>query len=110
MCLTLGGGGAADDVAQFGLQAGVGDAGSSARLEASRPQRHHTLQRDVRPQTLTLVDGQSRGVIDQHPAVLKTHTQHTDHTVKMTETANQIKVGGALVHRRSQVKNKYTSL
>ncbi len=77
MCLTLGGGGAADDVAEFGLQAGGGDAGSSGRLEASRPQRHHTLQRDVRPQTLTLVDGQSRGVIDQHPAVLHTHNTWT---------------------------------
>lgn len=68
--LTLGVGGAADDVGQFGLQAGVGGAVPARRLVAARAQRQHALQRRVGPQALALVDGQRRGVVDEESAVL----------------------------------------
>lgn len=68
--LTLGVGGAADDVGQFGLQAGVGGAVPARRLVAARAQRQHALQRRVGPQTLALVDGQRRGVVDEESSVL----------------------------------------
>lgn len=68
--LTLGVGGAADDVGQLGLQAGVGGAVPARRLVAARAQRQHALQRRVGPQALALVDGQRRGVVDEESAVL----------------------------------------
>lgn len=68
--LTLGVGGAADHVGQFGLQAGVGGAVLARRLVAARAQRQHALQRRVGPQALALVDGQRRGVVDEESSVL----------------------------------------
>lgn len=61
---TLGVGGTADDVAELGLEARVGRAVVVRRLVAPCPQGQHALQRRVGPQTLALVDGQSRGVVD----------------------------------------------
>lgn len=56
--------GTADDVGELGLEARVGRAVLGRRLVAPGAQRQHTLQRRVRPQTLTLVDGQRCGVVD----------------------------------------------
>lgn len=68
--LTFGVRGAADDVGQFGLQAGVGGAVLARRLVAAGAQRQHALQRRVGPQALALVDGQRRGVVDEESSVL----------------------------------------
>ena len=73
--LTLRVCGAADDVGDLGLEAGVGGAVLAARLVAARAQRHHTLHGRVGPQVLALMDGQGSGVIDQQASILK-HTSH----------------------------------
>lgn len=66
--------GTADDVGELGLQARVGRAVLARRLVPSGAQRQHTLQRCVRPKTLTLMDGQRSGVVDQESSILKEKT------------------------------------
>lgn len=56
--------GTADDVSQFGLEACVGCTILARRLVSPGAQRQHALQRCVWPQTLTLMNGQSCGVVD----------------------------------------------
>lgn len=56
--------GTADDVGELGLEACVGRAVLARSLVASGAQRQHALQWRVRPQTLTLMDGQRCGVVD----------------------------------------------
>ena len=43
----------------------------AAVVVATGAQRHHALQRGVRPETLALMDGQRSGVIDQKTPVLR---------------------------------------
>lgn len=63
--------GAADDVGEFGLQAGVSAwVGLGDGFISACSQRHHTLHRGVGPQTLALMDGQSSRVVDQETTVL----------------------------------------
>jgi len=61
---TLGICSAADDVAELGLEAGVGRAVIARGLVPPGAQRQHALQRCVGPQALTLMDGESCGVVD----------------------------------------------
>lgn len=63
--------GTTDDVGELGLQACVGCAILTHRLISPGAQRQHTLQRRVGPQTLTLVDGQRRGVVNKQSSILK---------------------------------------
>lgn len=58
-------------MSQLGLQARVVRAVRAHGLVPSRPQRQHALQGCVRPQALALVNGQSRGVVDEESSVLK---------------------------------------
>lgn len=63
--------GAADDVSKLGLEARVGRAVLAHCLVAPRAQRQHALQRRVGPQTLALMDGQRRGVVDEKSSILE---------------------------------------
>lgn len=69
--LTLSVCGTADDICELGLQAGVGGVVLSCRLVSSGAQRQHTLQGCVGPQTLALMYGQRRGVVNKKASVLK---------------------------------------
>lgn len=68
---------AADHMGQFGFQAGGGGAVLAEIFHAARPHRDHALQRRVGPQTLGLVDGQRRGVVDQEASVLSTEQKRS---------------------------------
>ena len=68
--LTLRVCGAADDVGDLGLEAGARGAGPARGLVAAGAEGHHTLHRRVGPQTLTLMDGQRCGVVDEQTTVL----------------------------------------
>ncbi len=72
--LTFSVGGAADDIGEFGLQAGISArAGLAYSFVLACAQRYHTLHRRVGPQTLALMDGQSGRVVDQETTVLQQH-------------------------------------
>lgn len=83
---TLGICGTADDVGEFGLEAGVSSAVLARRLVASGAQRQHTLQRRVGPQTLTLMDGQRCGVVYQESSILKERRETAGSMIKERRT------------------------
>lgn len=80
--------GAADDVGKLGLEARVGRAVLARRLIAPRAQRQHALQRRVGPQTLALMDGQRRGVVDEKPSILEEDGMEKENEKKKKRIGN----------------------
>ena len=70
--------GAADDVGEFGLEAGVRGVVLAHRLESPGTQGDDALQWGLGPQAFTLMNGQCCGVIDQQPSIL--HREGKNHT------------------------------
>lgn len=72
MSLTLSVCSTADDIGEFGFEACVGGAVLARSFVAARTEWDHTLQRCVGPQTLTLMDSQRCGVVNQQTSILCT--------------------------------------
>lgn len=75
-------GGAADEVADFGPEAGGGGGRLLSIVVAARAEGEHALERLLGPQEAALVDGQGTGVVQNDTSVLKTAGKKTNKKMK----------------------------
>lgn len=87
----LGVSGAADEVADFGPQAGGRGRGLLCVIIASGAEGQHTLKGLVGPQETALVDGQGTGIVQDDTSVLKQQNKSPTQTNTNTQLSNVTK-------------------